>query len=146
MPTANNPLWQCPKCGQKFVTVNSWHSCGRYDLEAHFTGRNSLVRDTFDRLVALGESFGPLTVYPQKTRIVFMVRVRFAGVMTRKNWLIFSLWLTHKSSHPKLQRVETYGPRSYGLQFKLTHPDDIDDELQALFREAYLVGRQEHLP
>jgi hypothetical protein len=74
------PLWVCPRCGHQLAGRNMWHSCGNYDLEHHFEKRPPLVRDLFDRLRAVIEEIGPVTVEPQKTRIVFLVRVRFAGV------------------------------------------------------------------
>ena len=33
-----HPLWHCPKCGARLVTRNLWHSCGRFTLEALFSG------------------------------------------------------------------------------------------------------------
>lgn len=122
-----------------------WHSCGRYDLDIHFEGKSSRVRETFDALVEATQRCGPLTVYAQKTRIVFMVRVRFGGVVTRKHWLHFSLWLTKRIEHPKLSRVEVFGPNSYGHHFRLAGPKEVDRELEELICEAYAVGRQEHL-
>jgi len=139
------PLWTCPKCGHRFVTRNLWHSCGRYELDPHFTASSPQVRATFDRLVQAASACGPLTVYPQKTRIVFMVRVRFGGVITRKRWLLFSLWLTRRVEHPRLHRVDVYGPRTIGHQFQLDDPEQVDRRLRSLICEAYAVGRQEHL-
>ncbi|MFQ6044883.1 MAG: hypothetical protein ACE5PT_00810 [Gemmatimonadales bacterium] len=43
-----------------------------------------VVRKLFNGVKALVRECGPVTVYAQKTRIVFMVRVRFAGVTVRK--------------------------------------------------------------
>lgn len=85
------PLWTCPRCGHHFVTANLWHSCGRYELGPHLAGRDPSVRRTSDRLVELAQACGPVTVYPQKTRIVFMVRVRFGGVTTARRWLNLAL-------------------------------------------------------
>src|SRR5687768_11173861 len=95
-------LWTCPRCGHRFVTRNLWHSCGRYSLEDHFIGKDSSVREVFDRLVALAEACGPVTVYAQKTRIVFQVQVRFVNVVTRRGWLDAGLWLTRRAEHPAL--------------------------------------------
>jgi hypothetical protein len=139
------PLWTCPKCGHRFVTRNIWHSSGRYDLEDHFMGRAPEVRETFDRLVAAVADCGPVTVYAQKTRIVFMVRVRFGGVIARRRWLYFSLWLTRRIDHPRLDRVDEYGPNSFGHRFRLSHPHEVDSDLTSIICEAYLVGRQDHL-
>lgn len=30
------PLWECPKCGERFVTKNIWHACGKFTVENLF--------------------------------------------------------------------------------------------------------------
>lgn len=145
MSDSIKPLWSCPKCGHQFVTANIWHSCGRYELEPHFNGRSPIVQEIFDDLVAAGEACGPVTVYPQKSRIVFMVRVRFASVMTRKKWLYFSLWLTRRIDHSCLTHTDVFGSDSFVHRFRLSDPSQIDQQLEAFICEAYQVGRQEHL-
>lgn len=84
MMRGSRPLWTCPRCGHRFVTRNIWHSCGRYRIADHFVVAQPVVRKLFNGVKALVRECGPVTVYAQKTRIVFMVRVRFAGVTVRK--------------------------------------------------------------
>ncbi len=145
MPAKKRPLWTCPRCGHQFVTRNLWHSCGQYELQDHFEGKLPAVQATFDRLVAAVEACGPVTMYAQKTRIVFMDRVRFAGVITRKRFLYFSLWLRRRVEHPRLHKVEVFGPDSFGHRFRLERAAEIDPQLEALICEAYEVGRQRHV-
>ena len=145
MTGRKKPLWTCPKCGYRFVTQNMWHSCSNYSLDYHFAGKQPIVREVFDRLLALVQQWGPVTVIPQKTRIAIQARVRFAGGVARKNWFDAALWLTRRAEHSRLRRVETFGPNSYGLHFRLTRPQDLDEDFAALVREAYAVGCQEHL-
>jgi hypothetical protein len=137
MPVRATPLWICPECRHRFVTRNLWHSCGRYRLADHFRGRSKVVRELFDRWRALARSCGPVTVYAQKTRIVFQTRVRFAGAVVHNDWLDASLWLKRRANHPCAVRTECFGPLGYGVHFRLTNPDDIDSELKALMSEAY---------
>jgi hypothetical protein len=139
------PLWQCPRCGHRFVTANMWHSCGHYRLADHFDGKPQILRETFDRYVAAARAFGPVTVYAQKTRIVMQGRVRFAGAVVRKNWLDASMWLKRRVSHPRLVRSESFGPLGYGHHFRLCSPGDIDKALIKLLEEAYSIGQQEPL-
>ena len=146
MAVTKKPLWTCPKCGNRFVTRNMWHSCGDYSLDAHFEGKALPVRQAFDKLLALIQQCGPVTVIPQKTRIAIQARVRFAGGVARKTTFDAALWLTRRAEHRCLRRVEAFGPNSYGLHFRLTGPADVDEELAELVREAYAVGCQEHLP
>jgi hypothetical protein len=145
MAQNKKPLWICPKCKNRFVTRNMWHSCSNYSLGYHVEGKEPSVRQVFDKLLALVQQCGPVTVIPQKTRIAIQARVRFAGGVPRKNWFDAGLWLTRRAEHPCLRRVETFGPKSYGLHFRLTRPEDLDDEFAALVREAYAVGCQERL-
>jgi hypothetical protein len=136
-------LWRCPKCGHRFVTPNLWHSCGRYRLADHFRGKDPVVRQLFRRWLALARACGPVTVYAQKTRIIFQVRVRFGGAVTRRDWLEARLWLKRRVEHPALVRVESYGPLGYGHYFQLRSLADFDDALAALVGEAYAIGCQD---
>jgi Domain of unknown function (DUF5655) len=139
------PLWTCPNCGHRFVTANGWHSCGRYRLADHFRGRAPAVRRVFAELAGAVRAIGPATTYAQKTRIVFQVRVRFASVVTRRNWLDLNLWLKRRARHPALRRVERLPPHDYIHTFRLTALGDLDPGLRRLLREAYATGRQAHL-
>jgi len=139
------PLWRCPKCGHKFVTRNLWHSCARHKLADHFDGKAAELREVLQGFVGLARRCGPVTVYAQKTRIVIQGRVRFAGAVVRKNWLDASMWLKRRAEHPRLVRVEDFGPLGFGHHFRLARRTDIDDALSQLMREAYRIGQQEHV-
>jgi Domain of unknown function (DUF5655) len=140
---AKRPLWRCPKCGHRFVTKNLWHSCVRVSVAEHFRGKPPDRKRTWDRLLATARKCGPVTAYAQKTRLVIMARVRFAGVVVRTSHLDAGLWLRRRVEHPRLLRVEDYGRLGYGHHFRLERPADIDARLQKLLEEAYRVGTQE---
>jgi hypothetical protein len=125
------------------VTANLWHSCGRYRLADHFRGKPKSVREAFDAFVRLARKCGPVTVYAQKTRIVIQSRVRFAGGMSRRDHFRAALWLKRRASHPRLSRVESFGPLGSVHYFRLEKPADADRGLERLMREAYRIGRQE---
>ena len=118
-------MWTCPECGHQFVVANTWHSCGNYSLDAHFSGKEPTVRQIFDALVEQVEQFGPVTVYAQKTRIVFQVRTRFVAIFTRKRWLIVQIRLKRQAEHPLLQRVERYTYRDFGHLIRLQQPEEV---------------------
>jgi Domain of unknown function (DUF5655) len=136
-------LWQCPECGHRFVTANIWHSCGRYHIDDHFTGKEGIVRDAFDRLHEAVRGFGPVNVYAQKTSIVFQVRVRFARAMPRRRWLDGHFWLKRRVSHPRLTKIELFLRNDWIHWFRITDPTQIDANFVKLLRESYKIGRQE---
>lgn len=131
------PLWRCPKCGHRFASRNLWHSCGNYRLADHFKNRSLVVRQLFNQWRALARACGPVTVYAQKTRIVFQARVRFAGAVVHNDWLDAALWLRRPVEHRCLHRVESFGRLGYGIHFRLATSTDIDKDLELLMREAY---------
>lgn len=133
-------LWVCPNCGRQFVSVNRNHSCGRYHLEDHFAGKEPVVRGLYELLVETLERFGPVGVFPVKTRIVFQAEVQFAAAMPRKRWLDGYLWLRRRAAHPSIQKIEMGVFRDYGHLFRLTRPDDLDEDLEDLLHEAYILG------
>lgn len=139
------PLWRCPRCGHRFVTANMWHSCTNHSLAEHFRNKDAGLRKLFDRYLAAVRRFGPVTVIPQKSRITFQGRVRFAGAVIRSKWVEGGVWLTRRDPHPRFFRVEKPVPGCYIHRFRLTTAKDIDAHLRQVLRESYAVGQQEHL-
>lgn len=137
------PLWICPKCGHRFVTKNLWHSCVRVPLAAHFRGKPIERKQTYARWLAAARACGKVTAYAQKSRIIIMARVRFAGAVVYSEYVDARLWLRRRVEHPRLRRTEDYGRLGFGLHFRLERPDDVDAALRDLMREAYRIGTQE---
>lgn len=133
-------LWVCPDCGRQFVSVNRNHSCGRYSLEDHFTNKDPIVRELYNLLFETMKQFGPVKAFPVKTRIVFQAEVQFAAASPRKRWLDGYLWLNRQAIHPHIYKMEMGVFRDYGHIFRLSRPDDLDDELKDLLHEAYILG------
>ena len=141
---SDRPLWACPACGRAFANVNQSHGCGRHALGPHFEGRSAKVRAIYDAFRAMLESFGPVTVVPEKTRIAFQVRMSFAQLTIRRDWVLGHLVLARRVEDPVFTRVETFSPRNHLHAFRLDDPAAVE-RLSAYAGEAYAVGRQDHL-
>ena len=139
------PLWKCPKCGAKFVSANMWHSCGRYRLEDLFARSEPHVFAIFQKFKRMVEACGPSTMIPQKTRVVFMVRMRFAGATVRKERLRVGLILERKlPPDPRIEAIESFGPSSHGHYLRIDNEAQLDRDMQRWIREAYDSGAQKH--
>jgi hypothetical protein len=143
MATAR-PLWVCPECGRRFANANQTHACGALDLAHHFEGRSQAVRATYAAFVVLLEENGPVTVLPEQTRIAFQVRMSFAQLTLRRQWVTGHLVLARRVDDPVFTGVETYSPRNHVHTFRLDGPDQVEG-LRRWTPEAYAVGRQDHL-
>jgi hypothetical protein len=138
------PLWRCPACGRTFANANQSHACGRHDLESHFHGRDPAVRAIYESFAAMLRGFGPVEILPEKTRIAFHVRMSFAQLTIRRRWVLGHLVLARRAEDPLFARVETMSARNHVHHFRLDDPAQVE-RLRDYAREAYAVGRQEHL-
>jgi hypothetical protein len=145
---AERPLWTCPSCGHRFVSANIWHSCTRVTLEEAFARSTPGARAAFDRFVELVERCGPIEVIAQKTRIVIMGRVRFAGAVVLRDRVRLNVALTRRLDAPWVASIESYNARWHAHRFEARTPADVDaiGELPALVCEGYHdLGQQESL-
>jgi hypothetical protein len=145
MPSRIRPLWQCPKCGERFVTANMWHSCAKFSLAALFAKTDPQVLKLFRKFAKMVRACGPVRMIPQKTRVVFQVRVRFAGCYPRKSHLLCGIALSHRLDIPRFVKIEEYAPHFIGHQFRVYSMEDLDAEVQCWLRESYDVGAQKWL-
>lgn len=141
---SQRPLWACPACGRAFANANQTHACGTHDLDAHFEDKPSLVREIYAAFLAMLEEIGPVTVLPEKTRIAFQTRMSFAQLTVRRHWVLGHFVLARHTDDPVFTRVETFSARNHAHHFRLESPEDVT-QLRDFAREAYAVGRQEHL-
>src|SRR5262245_20015951 len=137
------PLWRCPKCGARLVSRNLWHSCGRFTLEALLSGSAPSVLAAAHQYVALLESLGDVQVLPQKTRLVAVARVRFAGLSPRWSDFLASFSLHRWLRNGRIVKKVDYGPRWRAHYVCITTASDLDDELRAWLQESHdVVGMQ----
>ena len=148
MPKAASlkPLWTCPACGERFVTQRLWHSCGRHTYDALFAKSEPHVRKIFEKLAAIAGTCGPVRIYPQKTRVVFQVRTRFANGSPRKRAFIAGFMMPLGVQSSRFVDVLDGFSRHYKMGWvKLETEKDVDAEIARWMKRAYKFGAQEHL-
>ena len=140
------PVWTCPKCGARLISRNLWHSCGRFALEDLFKAARPGVLDLARKYVAILESLGDVQVIPQKTRLVCVARVRFAGLYPRKTGFQAAFALRRWLKHPRIAKTADYGPRWRGHFVDVRCEDDLDEQLRGWLQESHdTVGVQDDL-
>lgn len=123
-----------------------WHPCGPWTVSAFLDGKGPRARELFDSFVGLVRSIGPFDLAPAKTRVGFMVRVRFAGVQRLSDrGMTAGFWLKRRIENPRFTKVEHLGHDDWIYTFRVTSPEELDDEVLGWMREAYDVGLQRHL-
>lgn len=130
------PLWRCPKCGARFVTKNMWHSCGRFTLEALFAKAEPTTLRLFRKYAALVRRCGAVTMIPQKSRAVFMARVRFAAVYPRRDGFVATFNLMRRITHERIVKHERFG-QCHVHSVRIVGTQGLDATLASWLREAY---------
>jgi len=132
-------VWVCPHCGARLASRNLWHSCGQFTLEDLFAPAAPGVLDLARQYVAVLRSLGDVQVIPQKTRLVCVARVRFAGLYPRKHGFLASFALHRWLDSPRVVKTVDYGPRWRGHYVRVQSGTDLDDELRTWLQEAHDV-------
>jgi hypothetical protein len=123
-----------------------WHSCGRFTLDGLFAGARPGVLELARQYVNMLRSLGDVQIIPQKTRLVCVARVRFAGLTPRKTGFRAAFALRRWIRSPRIVRTADYGPRWRGHFVDITSESDLDRELRAWLQEAHdTVGVQDDI-
>ena len=139
------PLWTCPRCGAKFVTRNMSHGCGDYSIDEFLDGVGAPGRALFDRFVELVSRNGPVEIVPTKTRVAFMVRVRFATVTTVSDrGMTFTINLMRKLDNARIARIDQYD-KWFVHRMRVTTLEELDTDVSAWLTESYQLGGQSYL-
>lgn len=116
------------------------HSCVTIPLDDLFARSTPGARAAFDAFVALIDRCGPVEVIGQKTRIVIMARVRFAGASVLRDRVRLNIALTRRIDAPWVERIDSYmGGRWQAHHFLVRAPAGLEaiPDLPALVCEGY---------
>ena len=142
----NSTLWRCGNCDRPFANKNQSHSCGRYTVEAFLSGKPRNAVELYNRFLDVAQSCGPVLIAPAKTRIGLQVRMIFAAVnKLSEQGLDAHVVLARRLEHPRFRRIEEISPINCVHHFRVKSVEEIDEEVAEWLREAYRVGKQEHL-
>ena len=109
-----------------------------------FTATAPPVRQTFERLLAVVERPGPVSVLPERTRIAPHARMPFAAFVPRTRWRTGNLVPARRVDRPRFRRIETSSLSNVLHAFRLTSPGEVDAEFLGWLIEAYAVGQLRH--
>ena len=138
--------WTCPRCSARLVQRNLSHSCVRQTVAGFLRDKPAAARRLFRLFAAEVRKLGPVTLHPVKTRIAFMVEVRFAAINSfGERGIGGHLWLAERADSARFHRIEALGRRSFVHHFQMRDPSFLDDEFRRYLRLARAVGERRHL-
>jgi hypothetical protein len=112
-----------------------------YSVNDHFTKRDPSVRELYDQLLSVLRTFGPVVEDPKKTSIHLNHKSALAGVETRKDGLLLNIKSDHPIESPRVEKTERISAKRYHHKVRISSAKDLDEELKAWLKEAYLLSR-----
>ena len=109
----------------------------RMSVASHFAGKDPTVRATYDRLIDIARTLGPVTEEAKKTSIHLVRRTAFAGVATRRSSLIVTLKSATDIRSPRIEKREQASANRWHLEVRLEKPANIDRQLTSWLKAAY---------
>jgi hypothetical protein len=119
---------------------------GEWTVEDHLRSKPPATVELYRRFVELVEACGPFDYAVSRTAITFKGSRRgFAGAKPTARALDGYLDLQRRVEDPRIRRAAPYTKRLFVHQFRISAPDEMDDEFAGWVREAYQVGQGAHL-
>jgi len=110
-------------------------------VAAHFTGRDPIVRDIYDRLVGAAGRFGPVMEDPKKTSIHLVRKTAFAGVVTRRAALVLTLKSATDIRSPRVTKRQHTSAGRWHLEVRLTDPRQVDKQIATWLERAIRISQ-----
>jgi Domain of unknown function (DUF5655) len=114
-----------------------------FNVESHFENKSPIVREVYDSLIKKVKYFGKFQVQPHKTSIHLLNQTAFAGVATRKDYLLLTIKTDYPIESSRVTKIEQVSRNRFHLLIKLEATNEINAELIKWLGDAYkLSGSQ----
>lgn len=111
-----------------------------FTIKSHIDGKDPVVREIYDRLMAALKQIGPVVEEPKKTSIHVVNATAFAGVATRKNYLVLTIKSDRKLTSARIHKTERVSAGRFHHEVKLTSSEDVNEELIGWLKHAYTLS------
>jgi hypothetical protein len=108
-----------------------------YTVGDHFDGKEPGVRQVYDCVISAVRGFGEVAESPKKTSIHLDRNTGFAGISTRKNYLLLNFRTNYQIDHPRITKIEQHSARRWMHTVRLEQVADVDGELVGWLKDAY---------
>ncbi len=105
-----------------------------------FVKKEPIVKEIYTKLINKIGKFGIYKEEPHKTSIHLVNRSAFAGVETRKEYILLNIKSVSEIKSKRVVSVDHVSSNRFHNVFKIKSPDEIDPELLKWLQEAYQLS------
>jgi hypothetical protein len=134
-------MWTCPDCARTFRSINQGHTCGLSGLLAIFNGRPDVLRQVYDTIETAVKNFGPVSIDPMKSAVLFKAPSVFMVIKIKKDHLSLQFILRRKMEVFPVSRTLYYTKYKVVHFVELDSLSQVNSQLISWLKESYLVNR-----
>ncbi|MCB9321391.1 MAG: hypothetical protein H6570_19080 [Lewinellaceae bacterium] len=108
-----------------------------YSINEHFKKNEPIVREIYDRIISECQKFGTVIQSPKKSSIHLDNKSGFAGVYTRKNYILLKIHTNFAIDSERIQKIEIISANRFKHTIKLESLNEVDSELINWLKSAY---------
>lgn len=108
-----------------------------FTVDEHFEGKDDVVRQIYDQLLAALRQFGTVQATPRKSSIHLVNVSGFAGIYPRKNFILLQFRTARKIDSARIEKTEQLAARRFKHTARLSQPAEVDEELLDWLKSAY---------
>lgn len=109
----------------------------RQNVDRHFDGRSPEVQQVYDAIVAAACELGPIEENPKKTSIHLNRRSAFAGIQTRREFLILTIKSPVEVVSDRITKREQLSANRWHFEIRLHSTVEVDAEIKNWLRIGY---------
>jgi Domain of unknown function (DUF5655) len=107
------------------------------DIDRHFTDRSENVRFIYDAILKAARKCGDLVEDPKKTSIHLNRVSAFAGIQTRRDFLVLTVKSSSAMSDPLIARSEQTSANRWHHEIKISSPEQVAGSLIDWIKNSY---------
>ncbi|MCB0525766.1 MAG: hypothetical protein KDC86_14700 [Saprospiraceae bacterium] len=108
-----------------------------FTVNDHLINKEPIVSKIYEKLIAVCEKFGTVNQSAKKSSIHLDAKSGFAGVYTRKNYILLKIHTNFKIDNERVEKCEKISANRYKHTIKLESEKDVDKQLTNWLKSAY---------
>ena len=108
-----------------------------YTIAYHFTNKDLIVKEIYNTILNTVKDLGPVKEEGKKTSIHLVKKSAFAGIATRKSYLILTVKSKTDVKSSRISRREQASASRWHLEIKLESPSAVGTEVTKWLKASY---------
>lgn len=108
-----------------------------HTITQHFDQSDEVVREVYRTILSISNQFGPVAEDPKKTSIHLNRKSAFAGIKTRRTFLILTVKAANDITDGRISKREQASANRWHHEIKISTVDEIDAEMIGWLRDSF---------